>query len=696
MFIEPLFRRFVVSSTACLLAYSVSVQPASGAVKKKTNAPASAVELIYPDRADDKAEDAKRRAKLRKMLQDIARGSKINAVDKNGQSALMYAAALNERLAVCWLVAKGADVTLKSKKGKTAFELATDFPTRELLYECMRDAEPAKAKRTDYESNSLSFFTYNISSGIKPTDVPQIRGVSLRLVYFAKEPEHIAYLVRHGLDVNTRDSDGAPLLRVPAGNKPDRSPEYHDASAEVVQLLLALGLKAEEDTTRLAIALHTNDIPTLEKLLKQMKATAATALSPAGKPIIKLARSAAAVRALTAAGVNAKETWKSYNTPGCYYEAELDPISCAVRKGAPAEVVQALLEVGAPLNDNLLALAQDAAMAETLIKAGQNVNESNKIGAPNGLPLVAAAEEGRVDVVKTLLSHGAKPNGNAFEHPVPKALARRKRDRSNLPTVLTMLIEAGANQLNLRDAFDGFTNNQYFNQNVRDCMTPAQRKADVEIIRTLLKHKVWDAAALYGMHSATEATDIETYNEIVTLLLDSGVNPASTQGSHDPAYTNLFRTGACDAAIAKRMIDAGVDPKSVDERGWTALFEARSAGVVKLLLEAGLSVDARDKNGLTPLHRAHTPEVAEALIKAGADVNAQDADGNTPLMAYCSRGWSDPGSRISDTPHAAATVEVLLRHKAKTDIRNKQGKTALDLAKDAKLNSLITLLEKEA
>ncbi len=70
------------------------------------------------------SKEQKRANSLLKKLKTIEKGGDVNAVDKHGQTALMHAAAQGNRLAVCWLVAKGADATIKSKKGKTAGSVA--------------------------------------------------------------------------------------------------------------------------------------------------------------------------------------------------------------------------------------------------------------------------------------------------------------------------------------------------------------------------------------------------------------------------------------------------------------------------------------------------------------------------------------------------------------------------------------------
>ncbi|GIL63668.1 hypothetical protein Vafri_17695 [Volvox africanus] len=102
---------------------------------------------------------------------------------------------------------------------------------------------------------------------------------------------------------------------------------------------------------------------------------------------------------------------------------------------------------------------------------------------------------------------------------------------------------------------------------------------------------------------------------------------------------------------------------------------ARGSGhtnVLRRLIEAGARVDARDAIGYTALHHAtaHNPvlDLAEILLEAGADVNVQDRFGVTPLM--CAVMVSEPRS-----------VRLLLKHGARTDIKDNDGCEALGLSR---------------
>ncbi|KAJ3320367.1 Set3 complex subunit with deacetylase activity, meiotic-specific repressor of sporulation proteins, partial [Gonapodya sp. JEL0774] len=113
-----------------------------------------------------------------------------------------------------------------------------------------------------------------------------------------------------------------------------------------------------------------------------------------------------------------------------------------------------------------------------------------------------------------------------------------------------------------------------------------------------------------------------------------------------------------------------------DRSGRTPMFRYSNSGdmfAVRALIDAGAQVDLHDNAGWTPLHEAclsGRTEVAELLLKRGADVTAAALEsGDTPLHDAAENG------------HVGA-VEVLLRHGADPHQRNKEGRTAVDVAEE--------------
>ncbi|MBR1915536.1 MAG: ankyrin repeat domain-containing protein, partial [Alphaproteobacteria bacterium] len=115
-------------------------------------------------------------------------------------------------------------------------------------------------------------------------------------------------------------------------------------------------------------------------------------------------------------------------------------------------------------------------------------------------------------------------------------------------------------------------------------------------------------------------------------------------------------------------------------QGWTPFLRACRAfyepEVIKLFLEHGANINGKNKDGETPLHimaqHRSSYDCLELLIAEGANVDAQDNNGWTPLMkAVCH-------------PQAMMRKDVIygLAHNSDTSIKNKEGKTAYDIAKE--------------
>ncbi len=118
----------------------------------------------------------------------------------------------------------------------------------------------------------------------------------------------------------------------------------------------------------------------------------------------------------------------------------------------------------------------------------------------------------------------------------------------------------------------------------------------------------------------------------------------------------------------------------MDATGKTPILYAAARGfegVVLRLLDAGVDAKARYGHGLTALMWAAGHEdgvgsraaigVIELLIARGAVLDAADDRGRTALMTAAERG-------------DAEVVQALIRHGADRAARDKDGKTARDLA----------------
>jgi tankyrase len=120
--------------------------------------------------------------------------------------------------------------------------------------------------------------------------------------------------------------------------------------------------------------------------------------------------------------------------------------------------------------------------------------------------------------------------------------------------------------------------------------------------------------------------------------------------------------------------------------------------VVDYLLQCGANVHARDDGGLIPLHNACSfghAEVVQLLMCHGADANSRDNWNYTPLHEAAIKGKIDVciglclWLLVLIDHQCVLFIIVLLQHGADPNIRNTDGKTALDLA-DPSAKSVLT------
>ena len=156
----------------------------------------------------------------------------------------------------------------------------------------------------------------------------------------------------------------------------------------------------------------------------------------------------------------------------------------------------------------------------------------------------------------------------------------------------------------------------------------------------------------------------------------SSIDDERTEDTNGAASHPFFSIAT--ARDVTRCLDAGANPNSRTEEGWTPLHLAAAfsdtATVIVALMKAGADLHARNEFGYTPLHWAainSNLEVTLTLLEAGADVDARDDERATPLhiaaalnkngqiIAALLEGGSDPNARTEygETPlHAAAMV----------------------------------------
>lgn len=200
-------------------------------------------------------------------------------------------------------------------------------------------------------------------------------------------------------------------------------------------------------------------------------------------------------------------------------------------------------------------------------------------------------------------------------------------------------------------------------------------------------------------------------------------------GCQEDSLLKASRTG--ELGTVKSLVEGGASVDKKDETGHTPLMAAASHGaseIVKYLVSKGAKVDLANNEGWTPLAYAvsvHDLETAKFLVQSGADLNAQlshfqDGKRSILMQAVATTEGQDEKDKGYQTiqflvakgasvdardskgetalMYAVRTgkpglVQLMLKSHADPSLRNKEGQTALDIARKAEDKKIIAVLQ---
>ena len=307
------------------------------------------------------------------------------------------------------------------------------------------------------------------------------------------------------------------------------------------------------------------------------------------------------------------------------------PLSKASESGN-LEIVQYLLKTGKnsqeTLNDALWELCDarptpdTLKIAQLLLDSGAQVN--SQAGFYNTTPLHGAAQNGSLELVKLLVSKGAKVNA------VSKELSRP--------------------------------------------LAKAVQADNLEIAKFLLEHGT-DKTINHSDDEFQTAIFKARSAKMAQLLIANGANVSDRDKKGLSVLLHAV-ANHLDFDLLKVLLQNGADINAQDKSGTTALlwaaqhpYERDDKNCVQILLENGANANVANNQGETPLLVAEKLEVLQALLAHGADVNAQNEDGQTALI-HIAQIYDPKGEK----------TKWLLEHGADVNIRDKKGKTALGYA----------------
>jgi len=439
-------------------------------------------------------------------------------------------------------------------------------------------------------------------------------------------------LIDQRIDVKGATADGTTALHWAA----------HNGDADLVDRLIKAGAnvnaKNQFGSTPIVEAALSNSAPIIGSLLKA--GADANATYTDGETVLMIVSRSSNVKAAELllaydAKVNAVESQKQQSA-----------LMWAAAEGQ-APMVRTLISHGANVNARAAVNATATAnySDSTYKDWPSNVSTEPRAGprAPGGLtPLLYAAREGCTECAKALVEGKAN-----LDMPDPEGITPLIMSITNFHfDVAAVLIKAGANP----DRWDLWGR------------SPVYCAVDMNTIP-------------HGGRTDLPSTDETTSLQIIAMLLDAGANP-NLQLKLLPPYRNvgadrgvdgLLTIGVTPLVRAAKGLDAPAIRLLVAHGANLTLTGAR--GITPIMAAAGMgSVDADTRGFYTSEDTAQrSMDSIDALVKAGADVNSTAPNGQTPLHAASFWGWN-------------LAVQYLVDHGAKVDVRDRQGKSAVDSA----------------
>jgi ankyrin repeat protein len=226
--------------------------------------------------------------------------------------------------------------------------------------------------------------------------------------------------------------------------------------------------------------------------------------------------------------------------------------------------------------------------------------------------------------------------------------------------------------------------------NIGESLRDAAMKNHVDIARFLLERGgTVNRKDKYGNTPLTTAAALG-HMEMVKLLLDKGARVG---------HSLVGAAGKGNLDLVKLLVEKGAKINGVNKKGETALMAASMRSrmpVVRYLVKEDARVNQKDLLGRTALMHASlslygAPRAVEYLLDHGADPNARTKRGVTALMFLARKGYTG----IYPAEPWIESVALLLHAGVKTNVKDRKGRTALDIArkKKKKVRDIIRLLE---
>ncbi|MBO7642238.1 MAG: ankyrin repeat domain-containing protein [Alphaproteobacteria bacterium] len=244
-------------------------------------------------------------------------------------------------------------------------------------------------------------------------------------------------------------------------------------------------------------------------------------------------------------------------------------------------------------------------------------------------------------------------------------------------------------------------------------------------VQLLLSQRYWAKANRQNKQGQTvlmKAVEKESTDVVKTLITKKYYKEGTGNNSHlvldrdrtaDPNIEDLNRKTALMIAVEKgnlkivtELVKSGADPDIQDKNRKTILRLAVEKGnleIIKELVNYSKNLNCKDYNGQTALMLAVSKgnvNLVNLLIEKGADVNARDNNDKTALMFAASSGKEDIVRSLLEKKKKKSAIKKMVskitrKKEEGIDInaKDKDGKTALDYAKEAGHTEVVEMLK---
>ena len=332
------------------------------------------------------------------------------------------------------------------------------------------------------------------------------------------------------------------------------------------------------------------------------------------------------------------------------------PLFIACQYGDPV-ILTALLDKRADVKttrpDGIAPLSVCAENAPTpilerMIAAGAAVDAADRAGQT---PLMWAAARGRIDNMKLLVARGAKVNGQSAKGFTPLFFSLK----SHVAEAPVALLELGADP-------------DYVAPDGTSVVQLAMYQKDYEFAAQMIARGANLTAFDRNGNQLLHAAVLANQPQLVQVLLAKGADPNALTGpsSVKMRFEVNFKTGDYQVPPTPPLLLAA---------------QSGDARVMQLLVDGGAQPAFRMPDGTNVVLAAAAGSNLEALrlaLQLAPDANTTTKDGDTPLHILLGAGT---GADL------APMMKLLAERGARTDLRNRAGQTASDLAKDAQTDA---------